>query len=322
LQLGASGRISLIADAFQPLLVRDLFAISRTIRISSIPDSILAPRAAFDLDFDDSHKMVSFDFRTPEFIVPAIASDCCRFSGAAFQTVSAIATISFEKHAVPWELIKLYYAAFYSGHAIIRLLGESCSFFDRRHVVRIDDLSRTMGKAPNFPIDAGLYRCTVHGGGTKLQCVKEQGGTHELFWRVFGERIDSAANDILSGPLVQVDAQSVFAQLESFRRLVRRHGSSWLSTLRNDCQYRHHYGVWFPSSIRKRERDMMGRLVSQWKADPMNVNLESGRFGIIGEFIVACTFIIAICRSLVWRIVERSTKGRSFFHYGPMAFIQ
>jgi hypothetical protein len=224
--------MSLIADAFQPLFVKGIFSITRGVGLPSISDSILSPRAAYDLDFDNAQRGVLFDFRAPDFVVTAVASDCCRFSGSAFQTISSISQVTFEKNAMPWELIKLYYAAFYCGHTIIRLLGESCSFFDRRHILRIDNFAQAIGKTPGFVVDAGLYRCTIDASATKVTCTKNQGGTHESFWGIFGERIEAATGDVLRGPLVPVDAQSVFGQLEAFKRLIHRHGSyRWLSTL-------------------------------------------------------------------------------------------
>jgi hypothetical protein len=53
----------------------------------------------------------------------------------------------------------------------------------------------------------------------------------------------------------------------------------------------------------------------------MSVDLDAERFGILGEFIVACSFIVAICRVLVLRIAARSPKGKSFLKYGPVQFI-
>ena len=314
--------MSLMADAFQPLIVRGIFAIGGRLELASIPDAIMSPRAAYDLDFDDPNRGVVFDFRDPTFIVTAIAADCCRLSGSAFQTICSVETEPFNRTDLPWELIKIYYSAFYAGQTIIRLLGEGCSFFDGRHISRIDAFGKAIGKIPGFTVDAGLYRCTADAAATKLSCVKITGGTHKSFWSVFGDRMQAATEGVLRGPLIPTDAQAVFGQLEAFARLIKRHGSyRWLSTLRNDLQYRHHYEVWFPSSIGKRDRGTLSRLASQWKSDPMALNLDAARFGMLGEFVIACAFIVALCRILLTRIVERSPLKPSFLHYGPMEFI-
>lgn len=315
--------MSLLADALQPQMVQGILGIAGRLQVMSVPDAIISPRAAYDLDFDNGNRSILFDFRDAALIVTATASDCCRFSGSAFQTVSSIALEEvFDKQTLPWEIIKLYYSAFYAGQTLIRLLGEGCSFFDARHISRIDALAQAMGKTPTFKPEAGLYRCTLDPTVTKLSCIRIAGGTHKSFWNVFGERLSAATAGVLQGPLVPSDAQAVFAQLEAFDRLIGRHGSyRWLSTLRNDLQYRHYYDVWFPSSIGKRDRGTLRRLASQWRADPMSLDLDAVRFGVLGEFIVACAFIVALCRVMLTRIAERSPRNRSFLHYGPMEFI-
>jgi hypothetical protein len=315
--------MSLMADAFQPLIVSGIFAISERLELTSIPDAPISPRAAYDLDFDEPNRELLFHFRELTLITTAIASDCCRFSGSAFQTICSVAGDAFEREALPWELIKIYYSAFYAGHTISRLLGEGCSFFDARHISRFDAFAKAIGRTPSFRIDSGLYRCVVDAHATKLTCRKIAGGTHESFWSVFSERMQMATEGVLRGPLIERDAQAVFGQLEAFARLIHRHGSyNWLSTLRNELQYRHHHEVWFPSSIGKRDRGTLSRLASQWKADPMTLNLDATRFGVLGEFVAACAFIVARCRILITRIVERSQLRPSFLHYGPMAFIK
>jgi hypothetical protein len=313
--------MSLIADALQPLIVPGILAIRGRMELSSFADAIMSPRAAYDLDFDDLNQRMLFDFRDPGFLTTATAADCCRFSGSAFQTVSSITDVSFDKDSMPWELIKFYYSAFYAGHAIIRLLGESCTFFDGRHISRIDSFGKTIGRTPGFRIDTGLYRCTIASSTTKLTCTKLTGGTHESFWKVFGERLGTATDDVLRGPLVPTDAQAVFGQLAAFALLVKRHGSyRWLSTLRNDIQYRHRYELWYPSGIGQRDRQTLSRLISQWKLDPMIMSPDAAH-GDLGEFILTCAFIVALCRVLIIRIMENSPRGRSFLQYGPSIFL-
>jgi len=98
--------MSLMADALQPLIVKGILSISGRIELASIPDAIMSPRAAYDLDFDDPNHGVLFDFRDPGFVITATAADCCRFSGSAFQTASSITDVSFDRDSMPWELIK------------------------------------------------------------------------------------------------------------------------------------------------------------------------------------------------------------------------
>jgi hypothetical protein len=315
--------MSLMADAFQPLMVQGLLAIDGRLDVMSVPDAILWPRAAYRLSFDDPSRAIVLDFQGSDLVVTATASDCCRLSGSAFQTASSIALQdAFERDALPWEIIKLYYSAFYAGQTLIRLLGEGCSFLDGRHITRIADVASAIGIVPGFNLEPGLYRCALDPSASKLTCIKITGGTHESFWKVFGNRFGATATAVLQGPLVPVDAQAVFTQLDAFADLIKRHGSyNWLSTVRNDLQYRHYHDVWFPSSMAKRDRGTLRRLASQWKTDPMTLDLDAARFGVLGEFVVACAFILSLCRVLLTRIAERAPRKRSFLRFGPMAFL-
>ena len=142
---GVDNSMSLMADAFQPLMVQGILAIDGRLEQLSVPDAILLPRAAYDLDFDNHNRAILLDFRDPGLVVTATASDCCRLSGSAFQTASSVAQEDvFNKTAMPWEIIKLYYSAFYAGQTVIRLLGDS--FFDGRHMSRISLLASAIGK--------------------------------------------------------------------------------------------------------------------------------------------------------------------------------
>ncbi|MEZ5830632.1 MAG: hypothetical protein R3D05_05595 [Dongiaceae bacterium] len=293
-----------------------------------MPDLLIGPeQIGYDLEFDAANQTVLVDFRDPRFITAAIAADFNRFSVAAFQTVNSLSPEVTEADALAWATVKLYYAAFYSGHALMRLLGESCSHFDRVHVTRIIALATAIGKLPSFNIDSGLYHCIVSPATTAITCRRARGsvgGTHEAFWQLFGAQIQTLSGEILRGPLRPVDAQAVFSQLQLFLRIIRKSGAyahSWLSVVRNDLQYRHRFGVWYPTSIRKREREVLARLADQWRRDPMEVDLAAPRNGDLGAFVVGCAFVLALCRSLLVRIAERSTAGsRGFMNYGPIGY--
>ena len=56
--------------------------------------------------------------------------DCPKFASAALRAFATLSTEFQERDAVPWALVKAYYAAFYGAHAIMRLLGMTCSRVD------------------------------------------------------------------------------------------------------------------------------------------------------------------------------------------------
>jgi hypothetical protein len=318
--------MSLLADALQPFLVRELISISGRPEFMTLADVINSPYASYALEFDNLEQSTVLDFREKTFIAIALAHDACRLSCASFQTVSGIAADIGQRDYTAWSLVKMYYAAFYAGNALLRLFGESCSFFDRVHILRLVQLAAATGVLPTFRIESGLYRCVLIREATALKCTRARsgsGGAHESFWEIFGSKIDALSEGVLKGQLLRADAQSVFNQLEGSRKILRRKGSyNWLSVVRNDLQYRHQFGVWFPTQLKPRDRDSLSRLVLGWNADPMGIELGTGRIGILGEFVSCCSFIVALCHAILERIADLSTAGtKSFVRLGPMVFL-
>lgn len=162
-----------------------------------------------------------------------------------------------ERNTIAWALVKLYYSSFYAGHSLMRMLGESCSYLDSNHIGGITRLLSISGKVPNFSVDRGLYHCLLNSTSTAVTAKRASGsgcggGTHEVFWRLFGVKLSKLTEQVLSGPLAPNDARAVFGKFTEFitilsRSGVRRH--TWLSSVRNELQYQHKMNVWFPYGI-------------------------------------------------------------------------
>jgi hypothetical protein len=193
----------------------------------TLPDTLIDPLAAYDLNFDNAQRSVIVDFQDAEIVALALAADACRLSCASFQTMSLAINEMVPRDSMAWSLVKLYYSPFYAGNALIRIFGESCSYFDRQHIARLNQLAVALNRIPGFRVDGGLYRCVVNRAGTSFSCTRARsgvGGAHEAFWEIFGAKMQGLAEDVLRGPLVQAEAQAVFAQLERFQDIVARSG--------------------------------------------------------------------------------------------------
>jgi hypothetical protein len=322
--------VSLVADALQPFLVRGLTSLSGRAQGLGIPDIITdETKKGYDVDFDDVGGFISIDFREINSIVPAIALDCCRFSSASFQSILKVPDDILDKTTTPWSFVRLYYAAFYAGHALIRMFGESCSYLDRRHVRRLSEMGELLGRPPSFTIESGLYHCVVSVAATGLKMKRARGsvgGAHESFWDVFGTLMDRVADETLRGPLAAADAKAVFLKLGACRNTLRSNGCrahNWLSDVRNNLQYRHGYGVWLPLQITKRVKESLSRSADQWNKDPMDIDIPTTQRADLPEFVAACIFIVALCRVMLVRIADRSSAGgRCFLRLGPMALFR
>lgn len=315
----------LAAAAFQPFVVPQLIGVGRGSETTSLADLVTMKSAGYDLSVAPK-KGVTLDFRDSTAVTSVLASDCGRFSCAAFQSVATIAQDMEDRDAFAWGLVRLYYAAFYAGHALIRTMGEGCSFFYKVHTDRIAIVADATGIEPPFRIDSGLYHCVLESGAsaaTFIRAASVSGGTHEAFWLVFGNKMKVISEAVLKGPLPRADAQSVFAQIDQMLQILGRKGSySWLSGVRNDLQYRLLHQAWYPERLRPQFRSGLARAVGQWTRDPMLIDMANQRWGLHGDFALTCTFIVALCREIFVQIGNRSSEGRrSFARTGPIAFL-
>ena len=266
----------MIASALQYHTVSGFAGLGGKVEATSFSDLTIAQGSSFNLSFDNKKDVIIADFRESQKILTALGSDFCRFSNSAFQSIMPISDEIVEKDKLAWSMVKLYYSAFYAGHSIIRALGESCSFLDGTHVRRFNALATAMGTPPMFSIKAGLYQCSVDSSTTIVNYVKAGGavgGTHEAFWAIFEKEIRKLSPKILSSSMERTEALQVVERLYEFEQLLKginpvSHGA--LCLVRNELQYKHGFGVWFPTRVRKDTRKRFGRLVTQWLRDPMD----------------------------------------------------
>jgi hypothetical protein len=317
--------VPLAAAALQPLIVPQLISIGTGGENMTLADLVTTKSAGYDLSAAPK-KGVKLDFRDSKAVTSALASDCGRFSCAAFQSVATIAQDMENRDAFAWAFVRLYYAAFYAGHALIRTLGEGCSFFYKVHTDRIAIVADATGISPPFRIDSGLYHCVLETGAsvaTFTRAASASGGAHEAFWLVFGSKMKIVSEAVLRGPMPRSDAQSVFAQIDQMLQiLARKGGYSWLSGVRNDLQYRLQHQAWYPEHPKPQFRRDLARAAALWTRDPMSIDMSNQHWGLHGDFVLACAFIIALCREVFGQIGARSSEGRrSFARTGPIALL-
>jgi hypothetical protein len=317
--------MSVVVDALQPIIVRGLFSLRGRALVANLPDVITTVRkAGFDLDFVDSED-VRVDFRDRALVAEAIGGDASRFAVAAFVSLSCLPELA-NVNGFAWELIKLYYAAFYAGHCILRLVGQSCSNLDGTHIDRLQELAAAIDPAQPFPLSRGLHHCVLHASQTGFSIKKARipsGGDPAAFWKIFSTFLAAHDESVLHGHLAPSDARYVFLKLSALRAILSSHGSiggNWLSRVRNDLQYRHGFNAWPPSSMKQSKRDLFSRLAVQWKNDPMGIELDYPPGNDLGQFVSACAFLVSLCRVLWERLSSLSTQGAHYFANRPLQY--
>jgi hypothetical protein len=317
--------MSLVADALQALSVGQLTYLKGPPTALTLTDLITSARlAVYDLDFNDTERSILFGFRDSDPITMVLASDCHRLACAAFQSIAQVSDEMAEKDSMPWSIVKLYYAAFYAGHTMLRVCGESCSYFYREHTKRISDLRVAMNRTPSFAIERGLYHCAADPALVNLKCQRLGGmigGGHEAFWHIFGLWNNRVQEALPRSGLPSADAQEVLFRLDWLSNILRENGGrnfDWLSHVRNELQYRHKFGMWRPSKMRKAERGRLSRIAAQWQRDPMDIDPHQiDEDEPLPSFVACCAFVVAACREMLGKIGSRLGR-KSFVYFGAL----
>lgn len=313
--------MSLLVDGLQPYISQQILLLSEA-PTHGVAEAILTD--AYSLSVDVSKNSLELDFRDPIKSVKPLAFDASRLSNACLQTLLAIESDGGGPNCLAWRLIKIYYASFYAGHALLRFYGESCTHLGSTQITKLSKFLTALGLTAPFPLSSGLYNCTVSGSMLSISPILTgiNGGSHEVFWRQFGHEIRSISAKTLLGPLVSTDALAVFQRLDWLCGVLRKQSSAdvWLSIVRNNIQYKHGFDLWFPRKLLKKEQEKIAAIVRNWVIDPMDLDISSSR-GDIADFTAACVFIVAACREVIIRICERCPKGRSFLQQGPMKLL-
>src|SRR5207248_4554307 len=94
----------------------------------------------------------------------------------------------------------------------------------------------------------------------------------------------------------------------------------WLSVVRNNINYKHQMGAWFPYERTERNYpDAYHQLCSDWNEPSLTIPLKS-RSGSDGHrFLRTCIFIVSLVREVITDMASRNPERRSFHKYGSLA---
>jgi hypothetical protein len=78
----------------------------------------------------------------------------------------------------------------------------------------------------------------------------------------------------------------------------------------------------FPARLNQSKRQSLSRLILNWRRDPMEINLDMRRLGLLGDFAAACILLFRSAALYLRAFAEQSTAGpKSFVSLGPMSFL-
>lgn len=257
----------------------------------------------------------------------AYAAEVGWTSVASLETLASFGSSSLAPRSTAWTIIQTYYAAFFAAQCLTRLLGTACVLLDPVQLRSVTKIAYLFGFEPVPPMAGGLYRVDFDSNSRVLnasQLKGTKGGTHESFWKVFGQVMTRVSEELLTIPSLTTSvSQSSFNKIsELIANLSHANVSRfcWLSTVRNGVNYDHRWATWFPYSDRPAYYDDLFRHREGWKLDPMEIDLVSYEDQPLRRFQATCNFIISLAMVSIADMAERCSSANSFHNVNALAF--
>jgi hypothetical protein len=242
--------------------------------------------------------------------------DFQRFALSSFETFAFCRTDPARPRALSWPLLKMYYAGFFGGHAIMRSTGQAIIRLETLQTNKIALLAQ-FACGPHFVMSPGTYHLRLKQNpdltlDVELSVLSETGGSHATFWRAFKTYLEELS--IIVAKDGDPDANFIIGKISDLQSVLTGRGSSagsWLSQIRNRINYRHDYGVWFPFGAPNSEVTYIGEL--NFRSLP-NVRLDyDQRRQLIQAFCAGCLFTARLSYDVSNLLVATATNHRASF---------
>lgn len=277
--------------------------------------------ASYSVDNNSTPEAVTVFPSDPKLALMAIAHDLNRFSSCGRETLFGLGDASFFPGATGWPLIKLYYATFFYAHVLMRVTGVSVSFLEGTDLTRLRQSARAYGMAEPSKIGNGSYLVTIASAPPKLTFgqVADGKGSHQVLWRALNNRLADAESAISISSLPGSQKAKAVSQLRALSVALCRQGSNnpnWLSTFRNDINYRQAHGVWYPY-----KSTLTNNYLSQRISDVLEGRILFDALDLVSSkpvtaFHETCLAVIVLARTVLADLANRAEGRRSFLAYG------
>lgn len=312
--------MSIIADLLRPYTIPGLNELT-TLPRSTFRGWILNSKFKVSQKIE-SKKFVLDVYSHDEMLMP-YAYDINRMATAAFETVSLINKNATFPKSMGWTIIQLYYAAYFSAHAIMRHFGVSCSQFDDQESQAVTKIAKLYGFDDGKTAFSGYYCCHYSQSNKTIECTQLK-NTHQDVWKIFNELLNNLATKVSTSDFLKKDRDDVINYILSIRYGIshrnKMNTGNWLSRIRNDVNYSHSMGAWYPYGGAFKRHDEMYRVIKQWRSMPNNTEISSSDTSDELLFTESCISIIKLAQDLILDL--HSVSDKSFLDYGAMRYIK
>ena len=276
-----------------------------------------------------------------------LAKDINRLSCAAVESLISIQECKPNKKSLAWQMVKAYYAAFYAAHCTLKICGLGLTQVDQITIQRITRQASAYGyMVPS--LNAGLYCIELDEYTTqmRLYSVLRYDDNHRGLWKRYyefigllcGTHIQTGSTDSncvrvkepsekstlsVYEQLPVSDAEIIVERLEMLKTCLNRRGDmNWLSYIRNEVNYNHAFGVWYPyGSYKESFADILRNnmlFIKSPLCEEFNVENNSD----VLAFYKCCQLIVSICMEIINDLAYRHPKNKSFLNYGVLRLLK
>jgi hypothetical protein len=251
-------------------------------------------------------------------LTEALVSEISRFSCAAYESFLDAAPSGPSPKALGWQIVRHYYAAFYSAHALLRIAGVSLFFLSSDSANTLNRIGgQYLGMSPQ--LGKGLYsvrRDNAHQQTIRLEKLSPGGGSHEDMWKkMLLLLVEVEASIILMQGQIPA-AMSAIGISTLLRAKLCQQGKAngaWPSSIRNTVNYRHDLSVWYPYGQRRTFYDAITLRMSRWKPnDPQGFDISQNGGDLI-SFAEICNVFSHILTAALRDISSRAPKMQTCF---------
>lgn len=256
-------------------------------------------------------------------LLRAFAGDTNRVASAGSESLRNIVNIASIPKSLGWSYVKMYYAAFFYAHALLRIWGRSPSYLRTSDLLRMRQTFNACGLTPPIKLQTAQYLLQADAGASQLVVALDKGGggTHEAIWREFGNALEELRVQIRATAYTSADKHRLDTVLTTAANVLSNGGANaaWLSHMRNDIQYRQTEGVWYPYKGKQRSADLADKALTLLSGERTAEELAVLSGDALCRFGAGCSFTIALGREVLSDLANASGP-HSFLRFGQAQF--
>lgn len=292
---------------------------------------------------DDTFELQFYDFSV---FLSCVACDISRLSTASIESLFSIKESEVNRKSLAWELIKYYYSAFYAAHSTLKICNLGLIQLDSVIINNIIRRASTLG-IPLSKISRGIYCFKTDAKNEKVFFFRlsKYDDSHRGVWKRYIDLFDIltgvsvetqnlGVNSIIKNTKAQssqsiysqmnlADAEKIVSVLDSLKCVLNKRGdANWLSSVRNDVNYNHHFGVWFPYKQYEESNMILPKMKGYFMLSPLDKKFNLDSSSTLLEFVNSCQLVNSINYSILSDLIKRHPANKSFVLNGPVSFVK